>query len=46
MIRDTADRNNQEAAQISGAAANLADKAEDLRRQVDGFIAQIKGKAA
>ncbi len=46
VIRDTADRNNQEATQISGAAANLADKAEDLRRQVDGFIAQIKGKAA
>jgi len=46
VIRDTADRNNQEAAQISGAAANLADKADDLRRQVDGFIAQIKGKAA
>ena len=46
VIRDTADRNNQEAAQISSAAATLADKADDLRRQVDGFIAQIKGKAA
>jgi len=46
VIRDTADRNNQEAAQISDAAANLAVKADDLRRQVDGFIAQIRGKAA
>jgi methyl-accepting chemotaxis protein len=46
LIRTSADQNNQEAAQISVAASTLANKADDLRTQIDGFIAQIKGKAA
>ncbi|MGE5515675.1 MAG: methyl-accepting chemotaxis protein [Bacteroidota bacterium] len=46
LIRTSADHNNQEAAQISDAASTLARKAEDLRQQIDGFIAQIKGKKA
>ena len=46
VIQNTADRNNQEAAQISAAAATLAGKAGDLRHQIDAFIAQIKGKTA
>ncbi|MGE5477301.1 MAG: methyl-accepting chemotaxis protein [Bacteroidales bacterium] len=46
LIRSGADQNNQEAVQISDAASSLASKAESLRMQIDGFIAQIKGKAA
>ncbi|HLO78645.1 MAG TPA: methyl-accepting chemotaxis protein [Magnetospirillum sp.] len=45
-IRTSADQNNNEAAQISAAASGLAGKADDLRQQIDGFIAQIKGKKA
>ncbi len=46
LIRSSADQNNQEAEQIFSAASKLADKADDLRTQIDGFIAQIKGRAA
>jgi methyl-accepting chemotaxis protein len=45
-IQTSADENNREAGQISDAASGLARKAAELQSQVDGFIAQIKGKAA
>ncbi|BAE52812.1 methyl-accepting chemotaxis protein [Paramagnetospirillum magneticum] len=45
-VKDTAETTDQEAREISAAAASLAARADDLEAQIGGFIAKIKGQAA
>ena len=45
-VKDTAETTDQEARDISAAAASLAKRADDLESQINGFIAKIKGQAA
>jgi methyl-accepting chemotaxis protein len=45
-VKDTAETTDQEAKDISAAAAVLARRADDLEAQIDTFISRIKGQAA
>jgi methyl-accepting chemotaxis protein len=45
-VKDTAETTDQEARDISSAAAMLSKRADDLEVQINGFIAKIRGQAA